>query len=93
MKITLNPAEAEQLIKSRVEFGFPVDSVEIKSEETPKHNQIEIPRALIMDLRVASKNGNKIAMIKAIRTWTGCSLIDGRDFVEAFFEGYRRNEN
>jgi hypothetical protein len=96
MKIILTNAEACAIVASRHSVGAHQVEIEPKPFALPQQlapvteNGIgcEVVRGALISLFDEGVNigrcgpRNKIALIKAIRTLTDCSLKDGKDFVE-----------
>ena len=89
MKLVLSQSEVHDIVAER--YNIRVDQVEIQglhpAPSVPNIDNVEVRKALIV---LATEGGeiqrwrspNKIALIKAIRTLTGCGLKEGKDFLE-----------
>ena len=79
----MTKSEAESFIASR--FDTILANVELTHRVEIAEDFAPTP-VLLSDLRAARISGNKIAMIKALRSATGWNLKDSKDWVEAFIE-------
>ena len=87
MKLVLSQSEVHDIVAER--YNIRVDQVEIQglhpAPSVPNIDNVEVRKALIALAVLDGANRyspNRIALIKAIRTLTGCSLKEGKDFLE-----------
>lgn len=84
MKLVLSQSEVHDIVAER--YNIRVDQVEIQglhpAPSLPNIENAEVRKALIVLATEDRYSPNRIALIKAIRTLTGCGLKEGKDFLE-----------
>lgn len=86
MKLVLSQSEVHDIVAER--YNIRVDQVEIEglhpAPSVPNIENVEVRKALTVLVAEGANrySPNKIALIKAIRTLTGCGLKEGKDFLE-----------
>jgi len=89
IKILLEGSEASEYVNAKAELDkFKADNLKLMADVARatfiKPTSIKLPE--LTDLMSAISTGSYISAVKAVRSLTGSTLVDSKNYIESFFD-------